>query len=98
MTLGLSDTGELAREHASSLRGNLAMRDICKLSYRCSFRWSELKPGPDAGKRFCGECQTDVFRVTEPSEAAAAARQGLCVAFDQDDEEMMGVPLRLTAD
>jgi len=70
----------------------------CKLSFKCSRSWDELKPTTDLTVKFCDECKNDVHLCLTQKEYDDATQKGWCVALPNkiyvpgDSEMTIGIP------
>lgn len=57
---------------------------------RCPQAWHQLLGEQDAAVKFCAVCWKDVHLATTPAQVREFAARGLCVAYRNQDEKIMG--------
>jgi uncharacterized protein (TIGR02996 family) len=58
--------------------------------YRCPERWDRLAPTELGGVRYCPRCGSQVYHCESLEEARDHAREGRCVALDEDLDRYPG--------
>lgn len=54
--------------------------------FKCPKKWEELSSTDDAKVRYCGSCRERVYFCDDVEELSVKSREGVCVAFFQEDK------------
>lgn len=64
----------------------------CEVTFKCPKDWEALAATRDDGRRYCTECDRDVFWCRIEAEMSEAASKGKCVAFSSGPVISLGLP------
>lgn len=64
----------------------------CRLAFECTKKWADLSLTRDKNIKFCHECNSEVYWVSNPLEIAAYSKESKCIAFESNDTIMLGKP------
>lgn len=53
----------------------------CQFKFNCDQNWELMRKTTQADRRYCGQCQRDVFECTSLDDVRAHALLGHCVAI-----------------
>jgi len=56
----------------------------CSWGYSCEMKWDDLEPTGDKFRRFCGDCQEEVYWSHDAEELANNVMLNRCVCFSAD--------------
>lgn len=64
----------------------------CRLAFECPKKWADLSPTRDKNIKFCDECNSEVYWVSNPLEISAYIKESKCIAFESNKTLMLGQP------
>lgn len=68
---------------------NISIRN-CRFAFKCDKKWDDLDETRNDNIRFCNTCEKEVYFCNDDSELAQNVRLNRCVAFDRDENRLIG--------